>query len=294
MPGVLWSLAKQGGWAGVVGLALGAPAVAQPPDDPIATSNRLAELLTAPGDQQIDAAVPWLTPAPVEPQPLPAGKALLARLRGPAATTVTTVAPAQVIWSAPGRRPPIISTMPTSDRPMLPCEPVIEQVAAVLEPIGPLPPPPPPPPMLARPGVDARSPEPLPPPPALDPVPVSPPPQSTVTATPDADPPTRQITTIRFVDVTPAPKPPADDAVITAVIRRGGESSGSATDLRAAVEKVCKGKAVEWQTEVADERQVRVTLTVRSAADWEGLYDRMQNLTELGAYGLIFQVRVQR
>jgi hypothetical protein len=115
-----------------------------------------------------------------------------------------------------------------------------------------------------------------------------------LTATADADPPPRQITTIRFLDEIPAPKPPADDAVIMAVIRRGGEPTGTSTDIRAAVEKVCKGKAVEWQTEVADERQVRVMLTVRSAADWERLYDRMQNLSELGAYGLIFQVRVQK
>jgi hypothetical protein len=79
-----------------------------------------------------------------------------------------------------------------------------------------------------------------------------------------------------------------------AVVRRGGAANGSAADIRAAVERVCRGKVVTCQTEVAGERQVRVMLTVHSAADWQRLYDRMQNLPELGEYGLLFQVRVEK
>lgn len=78
-----------------------------------------------------------------------------------------------------------------------------------------------------------------------------------------------------------------------AIIRRSGAAAGTAADIRAAVERVCRGKSVACQTEVAGERQVRVLLTVHTAADWQRLYERMQNLPELGEYGLLFQVQVE-
>jgi hypothetical protein len=85
-----------------------------------------------------------------------------------------------------------------------------------------------------------------------------------------------------------------DETTLMAVIRRGGAATGNATDIRAAVERICRGKVAACQTEVAGERQVRVMLTVHTAADWQRLYERMQNLAELGEYGLLFQVRVEQ
>ena len=53
MPSVLRSLANRGLWAGLTGLMLTAPTAAQPPDDPIAASNRLSD--------------PWVAPRQVTP-----------------------------------------------------------------------------------------------------------------------------------------------------------------------------------------------------------------------------------
>jgi hypothetical protein len=298
-------------WAGVAGLALAAPAAAQPPEDPIAASNRMIDPWVAPKAPIMEAEGQWKVPSAAEP----AGKALLARIKSQAATQAPTPTPAPTViaptqgtpptptitaatpalppapampiepaastipdpapvsWSAPPRKP-ITNILPTSDRPMIPCEPV----AAA-------PPKPPVDPPAER----------LPPPTPLKPeTPPAPPQPSTMKATPpDDDPPARTVTTIRFLDE-PAAKPPADDDnLILAIVRRGGSTTGTAADIRTAVEKTCNGKA-ECQTEVCGERQVRVMLTVKNQADWDKLFERMQNLPELGEYGLLFQVRVEK
>jgi hypothetical protein len=287
MPVVLRLLAGRGIWAGVAGLALAAPASAQPPDDPIAASNRLIDPWVAPGVRLTAADAPWLVPA-AEPQPLPPGppgKALLSRITSQMpANGPQAAAPAPVTWSAPVRRP-VASVLPTSTRPMIPCEPAV--IAPVAAPLmeAPLPPPRALTPedgeqQTATPAPPA--PPPLPPPPAAAPTP----------SVPEEDPPPRPVTSIRFLD---DPPPPAvDETTLMAIIRRGGTATGNAADIRAAVERICRGKVAACQTEIAGERQVRVMLTVHTAADWQRLYERMQNLAELGEYGLLFQVRVEK
>jgi hypothetical protein len=129
-----------------------------------------------------------------------------------------------------------------------------------------------------------------PPPPAK----VEPKPKPTMTATPDDDfHAPKPITTCRFLDDPPPATPAADDSVIMAVLRRGGPTAGTAADIRKAVEATCK-KAVDCQTEVAGERQVRVLLTVRSVEEWQRFYARLQELADLGEYGLLFQVRIEK
>lgn len=285
MPVMLRLLAGRGIWAGVAGLALAAPVSAQPPDDPIAASNRLIDPWVAPGVRLTAADAPWLVPAP-EPQPLPpapSGKAMLARITSQMPTSgPQAAAPAPVTWSAPSRRP-VASVLPTSTRPMIPCEPTF--IAPVAAPA--MEPPLPPPRALTREDGEQQAATPVPPVPPPPPVPSTP----SVPA-PEEDPPPRTVTSIRFLD---DPPPPAvDETTLMAVIRRGGAATGNATDIRAAVERICRGKVAACQTEVAGERQVRVMLTVHTAADWQRLYERMQNLAELGEYGLLFQVRVEQ
>src|SRR5204863_3848609 len=84
----------------------------------------------------------------------------------------------------------------------------------------------------------------------------------------------KPVTTCRFLDAPAPPKPAADGEVIMAVIRRAGSANAGVAGLRKTVETACRAKAVDCQTEVADERQVRVLLTVRSHADWQQLYAR--------------------
>lgn len=298
MPGVLRSLTSRGLRAGAVGLAL---AAGQPlgrvaadgpelPTDPIAESNRMTDPFHRPPVIQLMAAdAPWLTPG--TPAPLPAGPPAPQRLEPlPPASLPPQPPPVSmsVNWSAPGRRPVIAAPLPTSDRPMIPCEAVVA-------------PPPPPPVVLAPPRMEPPPATPatevLPPPrpvvaePATPPAPAKP----TLTAAPDDDfRPARTVTTCRFLDeAAPPPKPVADDDVILAIVRRGGPATGTVAEVRKAVEAACR-KAVKCQTEVAGERQVRVLLTVRSLADWQRLYAHLQELPDLGEYGLLFQVRVEK
>jgi hypothetical protein len=293
MPGVLRILAGRGVWAGVVGLACSAPAAAQPPDDPIAVSNRLTEPWVAPGVRLTALEAPWLVPTP-EPKPVepqtnspanPPGKALLQRIVSRGTTDgVPAAAPASapVVWSAPARQL-ITPIFPTSARPMVPCEPIVLQPA-----VAPLVEPPLPPPRVLSPeDGQHQSAAPLAPP--------APPTQRQVVIATAANDelPARTATTIRFLDE-PPPPPVADDTTLMAVIRRGGAATGSAADIRTVVERVCRGKVVTCRTEVAGERQVRVMLTVHSTDDWQRLYDRMQNRPELGEYGLLFEVRVEK
>jgi hypothetical protein len=152
-----------------------------------------------------------------------------------------------------------------------------------------------PPPAAVVAAPPAVPPLPVPPPPEV-PKADPPPPKVTMTAAPDASlPAPRPLTTCRFAD--PAPPPPADDPVIFAVVRRdGGAAAGTTAGpavVQRAIEDLCRTAARECQTEVTGERQVRVRLTVRAAADWQALYGRLQMLAELGNYGVVFQVRIR-
>ena len=272
MPSRLRTLGNRGLWAGLTGLVLTVPAAARPSDDPIAASNRLSDPWVAPRQLPEPAQTPWL------PTSGPPGKALLSRIVSPPPEEAP---PAVVSWIAPVRRP-LTPGMPIPDRPMMPCEPVPTEPRAADVACPPIPPEPP----LSRM-------EPLPPPRPMTPEDLPPPPILTTAAVPEEEPQPRKVTTIRFLDDSP-PKPAADDAVIMAMIRRGGAPTGTAADIRAAVEKACHNKATACQTEVAGERQVRVLLTVRSTAEWQKLYERLQELPELGEYGLIFQVKIEK
>jgi hypothetical protein len=273
--------------------------------DSIAASNRLTDPFHRPAVILLTAAdAPWLNPPPREPMPV---------VPAPVLPQVAPTPPVQqpVTWSAP-RRQPVPPPLPTSDRPMMPCEPV-----AIAPPPDPAPPVAPPvalaaprmePPSmtvpLAAPRVEpptregeapvqpvaqsARQ-EPRSPGPAA---PSKPKPAMTATTDDDFHAP-KPITTCRFLDDPPSAKPPADDTILMAVIRRGGPAAGTAADIRKAVEATCK-KAVDCQTEVAGERQLRVLLTVRSVEEWQRFYARLQELSDLGEYGLLFQVRIEK
>jgi hypothetical protein len=306
MPCVLRSLTGRGVWAGMLGLALAAPVSAQDgpelPPDPIAASNRMTDPFHRPAVIQLTAAdAPWLPPEASPPAPMPISPPPAPMPKGPppASMPVAPPPPPQIVmppqptismpvtWMAPARKPFIGSPLPTSDRPMIPCEPVNV--------------PPPPlvalaPPRMEPPAQETQilpSPRPLTPeapPPAPQPKP-----QPTMTAAADDEwPAPKPITTCRFIDAPIPARPAAEDAVIMAVIRRGGNPNGTAVDICTAVEAICRKKAVECQTEVAGERQVRVMLTVKSSADWQLLYGRLQDLPELGEYGLVFQVKVEK
>jgi hypothetical protein len=142
----------------------------------------------------------------------------------------------------------------------------------------------------------AQGPVMLPPPRPLTPDAAPPAPSKpTLAAAEDDDfPAPKPITTCRFIDPPTPAMPATEDAVIMAVIRSGGSPTGSVVDIRTAVETLCRKKAVECQTEVAGERQLRVMLTVKSSADWQRLYERLQSLPDLGEYGLVFQVKVEK
>jgi hypothetical protein len=273
MPSMLRMLGNRGLWAGLAGLALTVPAAAQPADDPIAASNRTTDPWVAPRQLPEPADTPWL------PTAEPRGKTLPSRVIGPPSEEAP---PALVSWTAPVRRP-ITPAVPIPDRPMMPCEPVPADHLRTDVQRPPTPPEPPLRPMEPLPPPRPMTPEDLPEPP--------PPPILTTVAMPAEEPRPRKITTVRFLD-DPPPKPAGDDAVILAMIRRGGAPTGTAADIRAAVEKACRNKVVGCQTEVAGERQVRVLLTVHSTAEWQKLYEGLQELPELGEYGLIFQVKV--
>ena len=291
MPGVLRILVGRGIWAGVAGLVLATPVIAQPPEDPIAASNRLMDPWVAPGARSPALDAPWLVPTS-DAKPMPAnasGKALLDRITShPLTEAAPTAAPIPnslgmlmpVVWSAPAHQP-ITPIMPTANRPMIPCEPAVAAPTTA----PPMDPPLPPPRVLTPEGGEPQS--------ATPPAPRTQQPVMT-TATATDDPPQRTITTVRFLDDPPPPPPATDDNAVMAVIRRGGVATGSAADIRAAVERACRGRVVTCQTEVAGERQVRVVLSVHTDTDWQRLYDRMQGLPELGEYGLLFQVHIEK
>jgi hypothetical protein len=114
-------------------------------------------------------------------------------------------------------------------------------------------------------------------------------------ATNKALPGPRPVRTCRFVEE-PTKPAPADDAVIFAVIRRTADPAAATADaavVRRAIEDACRATARECQTEVTGDRQVRVLLAVRAAQDWRALFGCLQELPELGSYGVVFQVRVR-
>jgi hypothetical protein len=171
---------------------------------------------------------------------------------------------------------------------MMPCEPA----AVAPPPVAPKMVAPPPLPKAAHP-LEALPPSPPIPEDDAEPQSAGPPAPPAPPAAAEDDPPVKPVTTIRFLDET---EPPAkdDDTVMMAVVRRGGSTTGTAADIRAAVDRVCHGKVVACQTEVAGERQVRVTLTVHTVADWQKLYERLQRLPELGEYGLLIEARTEK
>jgi hypothetical protein len=177
----------------------------------------------------------------------------------PAPPRAEPPAPQAVTWTAPAKRPPTAAVLPTSDRPLVPCEPA-----------------PPPPPA---------------PPPHRDEWAT---PKAQLTATPEPMLTAPQpLPTCRFAD----PPPPArdDGPVLLAVVRRDGGAVGAADTavVRRAIEETCRTTARACQTEVTGDRQVRVLLTVQTERDWQMLFERLQALAELGNHGVVFQVRVR-
>jgi hypothetical protein len=85
--------------------------------------------------------------------------------------------------------------------------------------------------------------------------------------------------------------------MIFAAIRGACGAPTAPTDseaLRKTVEGICRAAAVtEVQTEMAGDKQVRVTLTLHSQAEWQTLYAQMQSLPELGDHGILFRVHVK-
>jgi hypothetical protein len=206
-----------------------------------------------------------LTAAPRPPEPpavVPAPAPVLAPTGGPvpgrASLSVPPPPPAgpmpSIHWTAPNRRP-VESALPVPDRPMFPCE------------LSPSP----------SPVVKA--------PPAAGPAAVEP-----------ARPPTPSNTACRFVDDAPAKPAAADDPTIFAAVRGATASStggANAEALRQAVEAACGAAATDIRAEVVGLNQVRVTLTVRSQAEWQTLYAHLQSLPELGDHGILCRVRVK-
>jgi hypothetical protein len=261
MPALLRSY--RGFSAVVVALALTTTASAQPADDPIAASNRMTDPWVAPKPVLTPVEAPWLTPAE------PKGKAMLTRITTPVVeprVTETPAAPPAVVWSTPVRRP-IESAMPMPERPMMPCEPFVAS------------PTPKPTTALAQ-GE---------PPPCTESVALEKP-VAVIQAS--GEQPASRTEVIRFVD--DARPATSDRSEVMAMIRRGGGARARVSDVRAAVEQVCHGRVLECQTEVAGEMQLRVVLTVRSTDDWEGLYERLELLPDIGEYGLLLQVHVKK
>jgi hypothetical protein len=258
---VLRSLAKRRVTAVLAAIAFVPAAAAQPGDDPIAASNRMTDPWVAPKPVVTPVEAPWLVPAE------PKGKLLLQRITAKPAEE----APA-VIWEAPVRRP-LEPTMPVPDRPMMPCEPVF----------------------VAAPTPRACDPSkmPLPRPRPMCPGDVTlDPPVAVVTASAE-EPAPAHVKSIRFLEE-PSSSPRREDTVIMAMIRRGGTTAARVSDVRSALERVCHGSTIDCQTEVAGERQIRVVLTVPTAAEWDGLFERLQQLSDLGEYGLVIEVHVKK
>jgi hypothetical protein len=260
MPAVLRSWTNRGVSTALVAFAVTAAAGAQPADDPIAASNRMTDPWVAPRPVVTRVEAPWLVPTESK------GKILLERI-----TSKPVDEEPAVNWAAPIRKP-LEPTMPVPDRPMMPCEPVF--VAAT------------------NPHLCGSGSQPLPPPRPMCPADVSLAPPVEVVPASAEEPAPRGVPAIRFVDETPSS--PRDDAAVMAMIRRGGARTARVSDIRSAVERVCHGTTIDCQTEVAGERQIGVVLTVRSVVEWDCLYERLQQLSDLGDYGLMVEVRVKK
>lgn len=236
-------------------LACAAQAIAQQPAiDPIAESNRLTNSSRASILESPTLEAPWLMPSASRVPPPP-------HLQTPVSPAVgRTVISIPVTWTAPQRQSPIQNRLPTSDRPMIPCEPCE---------------PPPPAPVCEQPKIEIPTPVEV-----LKCTPVAP-----------AVAPVQSVSMCRFADL-PNPKKPEPDSII-AVVRRGGSPVGNVAEIRKAVEIACQNRVEDCQTEVAGERQVRVMMTVRTLEEWQQLYAGLQDLPELGEYGLVFQVRIK-
>src|SRR5436189_175035 len=101
----------------------------------------------------------------------------------------------------------------------------------------------------------------------------------------------RPVSSCQFVEPVALAPPSADEPVILAVVRREGDAVSAAAPtavLRRAIEDACRTAARDCQTDETGERQVRVTLVVRSERDWQLLYARLQALAELGNHGVVF------
>ncbi len=273
------------------------PVLPPPPPVHVYPPQPLSLMPPAPAPRSVTspAAVPG--PAPVTTH-VPAPSAPPAGVGAPAMPIHTSLSvppppsPLSVTWAAPSRRTAPGSSLPTSDRPMMPCDPVAAAPPAPAPVVAP-PAPAPMPPAPATWSAVARD-KPLPPP-----TPVTPP-----AAKAELPAPT-PISSCRFVErpkpepAKPAPaKPaPAADKVFYAAIRGQWQTASGGSDaeaLRQTVEAACRAAEVpEARAEVVGEKQVRVVLTVRNQGQWQQLYDRLRAMQELGDQGVVFQVRVK-
>jgi BON domain len=101
------------------------------------------------------------------------------------------------------------------------------------------------------------------------------------------------------VSAAAAPTPEAEvvktsNAPMMGVLRSSaGSSSPSAEAAKAAIEKLCEGKAVDIGVRTPAGKQVAVSMKVASAADWELLYSQIKALPEIAGCSVIYNVSVK-
>jgi hypothetical protein len=91
-----------------------------------------------------------------------------------------------------------------------------------------------------------------------------------------------------------APSVKTTSAPMMGVLRSNASSnSPSAEAAKAAIEKLCDGKATDLSIRTPAGKQVAVTMKVASAADWELLYAQIKALPEIAGCSVIYNISVK-
>jgi hypothetical protein len=87
---------------------------------------------------------------------------------------------------------------------------------------------------------------------------------------------------------------PAAPAPMMGIIRTSATSAAADPDaVRAAIEDACRGRADDVSVTPNARHQVAVRMKVRSATEWDGLYQRIKSLPEVAGYAVIYNVSVK-
>lgn len=86
----------------------------------------------------------------------------------------------------------------------------------------------------------------------------------------------------------------SSSAPMMGIIRTSATSAPAEADaVKKAIENVCLGRGDEIDVRTTGKQQVKVSMKVRSGADWELLYRKIKDLPEVGGYAVIYNVSLK-